>query len=651
MNNLQPKYFDQKYNLTLIVRMFILHGIFLNLYILMIKTSQVYCKDSYTIASDSTDYQYQYMLRDPSMEKQISIHTLSLNNPTLAPTTNCNPKPIMYNFYKKDQPANNLQYTIDFNEEQSKFTFKLGQTSNITLVSDYTLQLLSFVQFSDQSSLYHQSTVNLTVREDCKYAPIQVKMLVSTTNFQFLQGSSRELLIDFNKIFKMTTWYFCTLIVELKYTNTSSLNLPIAMPKFINFYSETQKASFFPAVEEYAGQIYNLQLIMYSTSLNEANVFKYDFSIKYVCTASQVVIPTQFTSFDYKVTSPGVVYPILRYYLNKNCTDADIQYTLTKISSPPISTGDAIFFDIENMFFRIQTDEWKDVGSYEYKLKGSVIINGKTIQSSQSFKFKISMLQSGNNNTAPSFKSALQDLTVGLGSTTNQQLPEIIDQENDQYVIGLTTTSPIFITINNKKLIIKPTLKEHLITFQVGIVLTDKNQNSMSQIFQFNLRVTSDSNEAEAQSYLSVTNKGFTFQGVVVDFNKIKGTVSSIIDSISMRGVITLKFSEQMLIPKTFDQFYNFNALKIQIRKPNGDIENLQDTNKVTGSASSNNNRLLDSQNQTAISNITNNKTKIWEITNYQSNQMRIKIAFPNPLNISQSQDVIILKNKQLIGV
>eukprot|EP00347_Sterkiella_histriomuscorum_P006227 403353579 len=172
-------------------------------------------------------------------------------------------------------------------------------------------------------------------------------------------------------------------------------------------------------------------------------------------------------------------------------------------------------------------------------------------------------------NNPPYFSTGqLLDQTVTSGTQRKYKLPEVIDWENDDYVITLMSTSiQSFTTLIGDEFVFNPS-SIYVGVYKVEIKLTQKKDTSLQNIYRFKLTVlkqtsTSDPNqdgveqENEVQSsdlYNPETDawsdsKYSVFSG---DDKIIKDYLKAKISYISGTGEMTIIFDKQMMIPTNY---------------------------------------------------------------------------------------------------
>eukprot|EP00347_Sterkiella_histriomuscorum_P008911 403343271 len=237
-------------------------------------------------------------------------------------------------------------------------------------------------------------------------------------------------------------------------------------------------------------------------------------------------------------------------------------------------------------------------------------------------------------NSPPYFVSSLIELKIYYDSAFQYYLPEIKDNENDLFVITLVNT-PSFIKLQNNFIDIAPNSVKDVGNYTFQVILRDNNPNSMQNSYSLNVIITEALSEVQLQSsesgqYLQMSETEFQLNGVTIKKKKLTGKLTAQVSGIDQFGEVTIKFNSDLFKIMNTDPMIYFNALRFYLNQYEGDTKYLNTQNQNTSNSKKRN---LNEKRQ--LQQLELNKSSNWNITKFEDNLIRVKVKFPNPLEIS----------------
>ncbi|CDW82883.1 cadg domain containing protein [Stylonychia lemnae] len=170
------------------------------------------------------------------------------------------------------------------------------------------------------------------------------------------------------------------------------------------------------------------------------------------------------------------------------------------------------------------------------------------------------------NNTAPYFIGKLNDIDLQIDQNFNYQLPQVIDDEMDDYTISFESKfGSMLMKPDGNVLTFTPQL-QLIGSHKVKIVIKDKNAFPKSSNYEFIITINPKSNIFEID--LSAFSNEIQESYLLAKKQSIKGAVEAKIVKISHSGEVSIYFNKQMNLTKQMKNMID-KALIISIIKEN----------------------------------------------------------------------------------
>lgn len=205
--------------------------------------------------------------------------------------------------------------------------------------------------------------------------------------------------------------------------------------------------------------------------------------------------------------------------------------------------------------------------------------------------------EGGVVNTAPYFEYAPSSFKLFANTQFIYEIPPIKDDQSD-LVFTLMDQMPSFSEMQNNNLVLKPKTSDIGI-YSFNIILKDMNTHSKASTYNFSLEITDEKDSdaissSKSQQYLKMTVKSFELDGIEIKKSLLVNKVEAYIADIDQFGIVKVVFETDMLVPNNLRTLLELSALKFYLKKPSGEIMNLQ-PQQVVGE---NNTRILSESNE-----------------------------------------------------
>lgn len=152
------------------------------------------------------------------------------------------------------------------------------------------------------------------------------------------------------------------------------------------------------------------------------------------------------------------------------------------------------------------------------------------------------------------------DQTVKVNQTKQYRLPTITDAEGDSVkmtvFLGFAGNFTVFKSYAGNSFTIQPYLYDQVGKYTVYITLTDNNVKPMSRVFTFNIYVYGK--PPYTPSPQNQTYYKFPYN--------VSDNFTAKIESISVVGLVTVKFSDEIFIPNNYTNWTVFNDSILELR-------------------------------------------------------------------------------------
>eukprot|EP00347_Sterkiella_histriomuscorum_P003083 403365656 len=310
---------------------------------------------------------------------------------------------------------------------------------------------------------------------------------------------------------------------------------------------------------------------------------------------------------NYTVTSS-----VLSIYFNPfieelGCITSAVTYTVTLADDGTVPAY-LSYSNSPNMYLiRIQTNDTTFVRTEPYLLKIlATHLNYDTTTTTSELYVPLKI--SSPNLEPPYFKTNLTDVTMKAGETLTYSFPELLDIDND----GIKTIkvnlgqSQSFISGNHPQLLMRPKLND-VGTYTISVFVQDDNLQPKQATYIFNVVVTDPAKNETSKN--NQTNQNQTTQppspieelyaNKAIKTNLSKSLKASI-SKISNSGLMTVKFSSNILVPKSY-QMFNESVLIISFKD--------EETQKLINIK--------------------------WRISSFTSSQIQFQLEFSDPKEVS----------------
>eukprot|EP00347_Sterkiella_histriomuscorum_P008821 403343619 len=347
------------------------------------------------------------------------------------------------------------------------------------------------------------------------------------------------------------------------------------------------------------------------------------------CATKSLTPAQQKTLYFYTIGQNALAIPVLPFIMTEDCGFI-VNYTMSLNSDSSSQGQDIIKFDSTYQSIFVQATQYQFIGTYLAVVKGIVQTDTEILQSTQTFKIVIQ----SPKNSPPYFVSSLIDLQIFYDSAFQFYLPEIKDSESDLVTINLVN-NPSFAKLTTNFIEIAPSSEQNIGNYTFQIILRDDNPNPLSTNYNFNLQITQSLSESQLQTsesgqFLEMTETDFKLGGVRINKKQLTGKLIAKVSDIDQFGELTIKFNSNLFEIKNTDPMIYLNALRFYLKQHEGDTQYL---NSNQNSTSNKKKRQLDN----APSQLELNTSSNWNITSFNKDQVKVKISFPKPKEVSNS--------------
>eukprot|EP00347_Sterkiella_histriomuscorum_P008413 403345188 len=347
------------------------------------------------------------------------------------------------------------------------------------------------------------------------------------------------------------------------------------------------------------------------------------------CATKSLTPAQQKTLYFYTIGQNALAIPVLPFIMTEDCGFI-VNYTMSLNSDSSSQGQDIIKFDSTYQSIFVQATQYQFIGTYLAVVKGIVQTDTEILQSTQTFKIVIQ----SPKNSPPYFVSSLIDLQIFYDSAFQFYLPEIKDSESDLVTINLVN-NPSFAKLTTNFIEIAPSSEQNIGNYTFQIILRDDNPNPLSTNYNFNLQITQSLSESQLQTsesgqFLEMTETDFKLGGVRINKKQLTGKLIAKVSDIDQFGELTIKFNSNLFEIKNTDPMIYLNALRFYLKQHEGDTQYL---NSNQNSTSNKKKRQLDN----VSSQLELNTSSNWNITSFNKDQVKVKISFPKPKEVSNS--------------
>ncbi|CDW71724.1 cadg domain containing protein [Stylonychia lemnae] len=201
-------------------------------------------------------------------------------------------------------------------------------------------------------------------------------------------------------------------------------------------------------------------------------------------------------------------------------------------------------------------------------------VNNPGIESAITSILTIPLLITQLNLAAPKFIPELQDISMKVGETTQLVFSDPIDTDGD--VVSVSDPKfgqAAFISGSYPNFQLKPKFSD-LGEYKVQVTVTDDNMNPLSGTYTFQITVTKTASETVDST--SDQENNINIGSIPVKKNIIKDKKSiklkAEIRSISIKGLVNVQFSTNVIIPADYKNF-DSKVMLIQIKDDEGKID------------------------------------------------------------------------------
>ncbi|CDW81605.1 UNKNOWN [Stylonychia lemnae] len=258
-----------------------------------------------------------------------------------------------------------------------------------------------------------------------------------------------------------------------------------------------------------------------------------------------------------------------------------ITYQLSVVGYSSIPSFISLTSSTNPLSLTVTSNQKQDVLKSPYTVLITSSVNNPGVATPITGQLSIPLVITQQNLAAPKFIPSLQDISLKVEDTTDLVFADPIDTDGD----GFTVSTPkfgqaSFVSGSYPNFILQPKFSD-LGEYKVQVTVTDDNINSLSATYSFIIKVSksaSENNNSTNATSNDTTGTGTSLnsgtsqtisikQAVIKDKKSTKLTAE--IKEISIKGLITVTFNSDVIVPTNYTNF-DSKVMLIQVRDEEG---------------------------------------------------------------------------------